>query len=108
MADLKNKSGDEKARESLLHFVAQLTQEEMSGKVAKNNFVARSDIRARMRSIRGRIENALPAVEAQAAREERARIVNAIRRGANQPGLDAAHRDTVLAVADDLEMGLLP
>lgn len=92
MPDLK---GDAKARAGFLKFMRELDASHKGTKVSPL-----------IRSVRGRFENALPAIEAEAARLERERIVTGLRASAHA-GLTPARRDIVLAAADDIEMGLL-
>lgn len=79
MADLK---GDAKARQNLLDFVRQLDKSSRSGPQGQT-----------MRSIRGRIENALPAIERDAAHREKVRLVDTLARHIHtvKPG-SAAHK----------------
>lgn len=105
MADLKESKrqallGDAKARASLMEFVQTLTREDN----AKNPFVARSELRFRMRSIRGRVENALPAIERHAASQERERIL-AIVAGMTSLGGPGHRLDAIEDVIEAIQAG---
>lgn len=73
-SELKLK-GDAKGRQNLLDFVKGLTE---PGHLAKSDTIARANVQHQMRSIRGRVENALPHIEAWAATRERERIIAAL------------------------------